>query len=538
MKSDYSSLSSSGSPGIYQIKDGGYHNEGNLLIYYIYFITFGYQKSIQLCPGHNNYSQEGELYQYFILDPPDGIINGGGILDEKHYRNIIGLLRDSHKGLTIEEISKSLDLSRITTTKYLDSLLVSGQVNMRKAGPAKLFTFATRLPTDQILSQSSDLILVLDEKYTVHNVSDSFLLAFGIRKDQIENQDINTTFIGPDLIDRIRDPVRQGLAGEGAVMNTWVPVQKEWRAFRIRTIPLVFSWGDQGVVVMLEDRTGETMAQEENALLADLVNSSPAGIFVHDFKGNFLYSNRKCLDLLGYSLAEFRKLSHGQLFIPESINHITERMEELRKKGEALFELVAIRKDGRQIPLEVNTKVARWGDRDVTICIATDISERKQAELALKESERRFAGIIDFLPDATFAVDREGTVIAWNHAIEEKTGVKARDIVGKGDYAYALAIYGKRCPIFLDLIFHDDPDIRKHYRHLRKDGDTITAETVRNFPGVGKRIHWLKASPFYDSGGRIIGAIESIRDITEWRQLKKKSGKGGADVVPGIGGKQ
>ena len=444
----------------------------------------------------------------------------------------------SHKGLTIEEISKNLNLSRITTTKCLDSLLVSGQANMRKAGPAKLFTLATRLQTDQILSQSTDLILVLDEKYTVHRVSDSFLLAFGISKDQIENQNITTTFIGPDLIDRIRDPVRQGMAGEGTVTNTWVPVQKEWKAFRIRIIPLVFNWGDQGVVVMLEDRTGEIMAQEENALLADLVNSSPAGIFVHDFKGNFLYANKKCLDLLGYSLAEFRKLNHGQLFMPETINHIAGRMKELRKKGEALFELVALRKDGRQIQLEVNTKLARWGDRDVTLCVATDMSERKQAEMALKESERRFAGIIDFLPDGTFAVDSKGTVIAWNHIIEKAIGVKACDIVGKGDHAYAIALYGKQRPVLLDLIFHDDPEARKYYRRLRKVRDTYTAEIERVFPDIGKRILWLKAAPLYDNEGRITGAIESIRDITEWRQSKKNAGKDRADVVSDAGAEQ
>ena len=88
----------------------------------------------------------------------------------------------TQKGLTIKEISKNLNLSRITTTKYLNSLFVSGQVNMRKVGPAKSYTLSTRLPFDQILGQSSDLILVLDETYTVRNVNDSFLLAFGISK--------------------------------------------------------------------------------------------------------------------------------------------------------------------------------------------------------------------------------------------------------------------------------------------------------------------------------------------------------------------
>lgn len=56
---------------------------------------------------------------------------------------------------------------------------------------------------------------------------------------------------------------------------------------------------------------------------------------------------------------------------------------------------------------------------------------RHQAEEAVKESERRLSDIIDFLPDATFAIDTEGHVIAWNKAIEEMTGIPASDIIGR-----------------------------------------------------------------------------------------------------------
>ncbi|MCK9593156.1 MAG: PAS domain S-box protein [Methanoregula sp.] len=393
---------------------------------------------------------------------------------------------------------------------------------MRKAGPAKVYTLSTRLPADRIFSQSSDLILVLDETYTVRNVNDSFLLAFGTSKDTIENLDINTTSIGPGLIDRIRDSVKQGMAGKESVANAWVPVQKDWRAFRVRVIPLVFGWGEKGVVILLEDRTGEIMAQEENALLADLVNASPAAVTVSDFTGNFLYSNKKNLDLHGYSLREFLDLNLGQLDNPASAKLMTGRLEDLKKSGEISFETVHFRKDGREIPLEVHSTIARWGDRDVVVGIATDISERKRAEQALRESERRFADIIDFLPDATLVINREGTVIAWNRAIEEMTGVKAVDIVGTGGYAYAVAIYGERRPILLDLVFRDDPAVREHYHHFRKEGSTITAETVLTSPGGRERVVWLKASPFYEKDGRITGAIESIRDITEWRRVEEE----------------
>ena len=69
------------------------------------------------------------------------------------------------------------------------------------------------------------------------------------------------------------------------------------------------------------------------------------------------------------------------------------------------------------------------------------------------QNQRKFSeSLIDFLPDATLVIDREGNVIAWNHAMEEMTGVQAKDILGKGDYEYALPFYGERRPILIDLV--------------------------------------------------------------------------------------
>ena len=437
-------------------------------------------------------------------------------MDEKHYQEIIGLLKTEQDGLTIEEISKRLSMSRITAAKYLSSLFASGQVNMRKFGPAKLYTLSTRLPAEMILSQSSDPILILDESYTVREVSDSFLRVFGI--DRIRNRDINETSLGPSLIDRIRDPVREGISGKEAVVNVWIPVQREWKAFRIRIIPLAFGWADRGVVIMFEDRTDEVMAQEENDFLAGLINASPAVIAVHDMDGNFLYSNRKDLGLEDVTLTEFLLENVSQGNDPEDHHRILGCLERLKRTGETSFEFSHYH-DGQKVPLEVREMVTRWRDRDVIVSVATDISERKAAENMLRERERRLSDIIDFLPDATVVVDGSGTIIAWNRAMEEMTGVKARDIVGDGLDAYRALFYGDREHVLLDLVTNDDPAVRKKYRNFRKEGRTLTAETVVNIPGKGERYVWLKASPFLDKEGKVTGTIESIRDITGfWRE--------------------
>jgi PAS domain S-box-containing protein len=140
--------------------------------------------------------------------------------------------------------------------------------------------------------------------------------------------------------------------------------------------------------------------------------------------------------------------------------------------------------------------------------------DKRQAERNLYESEKRLTDIINFLPDATFAIDRDGRVIAWNLAIEELTGIPAADMIGKGDYEYAIPFYGERRPILIDLIFEPDEQVRKKYSGIRRQKDILVAETELPCPR-GKRLTIMgTASLLYDRQGKRAGAIESIRDIT------------------------
>ena len=149
-----------------------------------------------------------------------------------------------------------------------------------------------------------------------------------------------------------------------------------------------------------------------------------------------------------------------------------------------------------------------------TVLSFTDISERKRAEEALLENRRQLADVIDFLPDATLAIDKEKRVIIWNKEIEKMTGVPAAEMIGKGDYAYTIPFYGEVRPQLMDLIFMDHGDIVARYPNINREGDSITAEVFCNalYNNKGAWV-FAKASPLHDPSGNIVGAIESIRDI-------------------------
>jgi PAS domain S-box-containing protein len=137
------------------------------------------------------------------------------------------------------------------------------------------------------------------------------------------------------------------------------------------------------------------------------------------------------------------------------------------------------------------------------------------SETAIKESERRLTDIINFLPDATLVIDKEGKVISWNKAMEEMTGVAAEVMLGKGDHEYSIPFYGERRPILIDLVFEDDEKIKKNYSFIQRDGNKFFSEIFiqRLFGGKGAYL-WFIVSPLYDTKGSVIGAIETIRDIT------------------------
>jgi PAS domain S-box-containing protein len=152
----------------------------------------------------------------------------------------------------------------------------------------------------------------------------------------------------------------------------------------------------------------------------------------------------------------------------------------------------------------------------------TDITDRKKMEESLKQSEHRFSDIINNLPDATLVIDPNGKVVAWNKAIEEMTGVKADDMVGKDDFEYALPFYGDRRQILVDLIFKSNEEIAKNYSGIiRKKGNVLIAETTSPRLKGKRSVLWAKASPLYDDQGNIVGAIESIRDITDRKGAKE-----------------
>lgn len=166
---------------------------------------------------------------------------------------------------------------------------------------------------------------------------------------------------------------------------------------------------------------------------------------------------------------------------------------------------------------------------------------RQRIEKLAKDTERRLYDIINFLPDATFAIDTRGQVIAWNRAIEEMTGVPASEMLGKGNYEYALPFYAERRPILIDLVSVPDEELtQSKYAVIKKDGNILIAETTLPRPHGKYSVLLGKASLLFNEDGNCVGAIESIRDITEQKRVEESLRESGRRVtamasnIPGV----
>lgn len=138
-------------------------------------------------------------------------------------------------------------------------------------------------------------------------------------------------------------------------------------------------------------------------------------------------------------------------------------------------------------------------------------------------SHRKLMDVIEFLPDPTFVVDRDGVIVAWNKAIAQMTGVPSEDMVGKGDFEYSNPFYGQRRPALVDLLDTTEAVRTDRYPVIRRGDGTIYAETFVPLVYGGRGAHvWATASRLLDRNGKTAGAIESIRDTTDRIRTEQK----------------
>jgi PAS domain S-box-containing protein len=160
-------------------------------------------------------------------------------------------------------------------------------------------------------------------------------------------------------------------------------------------------------------------SEQQNRKIVENINDA---MFIHDFEGKISFVNENACRLLGYSREEMIGSGIEMFHGPHNIKAIIKRINEKSWYNRALFEDELIKKDGSKIPIEINTKkVSEEGNGEIHAFIR-DISARKQAEAALKASERNFRLLFENSPLGIFIAYTDGTLIDVNKAMIEMLG--------------------------------------------------------------------------------------------------------------------
>ncbi len=272
----------------------------------------------------------------------------------------------------------------------------------------------------------------------------------------------------------------------------------------------------------------ETRHQENERVqfLAQAIEISDQPFIASDTAGKIIACNPAYCKLTGYTEAELLNLTWTYDLTPIHWHKLQkETMRQLlSSKQPQRYQKEYRRKDGTLVPVEVfvHNISDNQGNLQYYYAFVTDITERRQTEAAQKNSEQRLAAVIDFLPEATLVIDIDGKVTAWNRALENLTGIKAAEMLGKREHEYSLPFYGCRRPLLIDLVLNPNLNYENNYSLIQKEGPNLIAKTeIAKLQGK-KRFLWGKATPIFDSSNQLVGAIECIRDLSDRREEEEE----------------
>ena len=368
------------------------------------------------------------------------------------------------------------------------------------------------------LSENIDDVFWLRSDDEIIFINPAFEKIWGIPCAEIyQEPQIFTDSIHPDDKDKVIEVFKTNAfikTGHFEYEYRIIRPDKQIRWIRAKSLPVL---NDSGKIIrrvgVARDITEQKKSQEETSLLAEMLDTAPNSITVHDDKGKFLFANQKTFEIHGYSREEFLALNLHELDVPENAKLIKERIEKIRKNGQTKFEVEHYKKDGSKIPFEVYVKLVDWKGAKAMLSIATDISERKKMlndlliEKSATEKSRQFYKVI--FEEAAVGIAHvypDGKLFKVNAKFCEITGYSADELIKMNFAEITHPDDLEKEQVFIQKVFANEIDtfsMEKRYRH--RNGHFI----------------WiiLYSNVVRDNNGKIEFAVCTISDITERKKL-------------------
>jgi PAS domain S-box-containing protein len=349
------------------------------------------------------------------------------------------ILKKNPQGMNITQIVREVDINRNTMGRYLENLLVSGQVEMRRFGMEKIYALSQRVPLSAVLSISSELVVQLDSNLRITFANEPFLKLVGTDSKNLLGKNIEYTPVAlafDEFFTEFIENIREGIAGKE--WSGEIALSTKDIILFCRIAPTVFDDGRKGVSVLLEDITSRKKADQK----------------VEESERQFRLLAENSLDMIGRINPDFTHLYVSPAYkttlgyLPEEV--IGKRWEIfIHPEDFPIMELVgtsltaqnssvtirvqAKHKDGHYIWVESAVRAIfdeKTRELSEYYAVTRDITERKKAEDALRESEATARALMNAPTDSVILMDTQGVILALNETAAIRFGRRADELVG------------------------------------------------------------------------------------------------------------
>lgn len=367
------------------------------------------------------------------------------------------------------------DLMRISVMLFVNTITVLLSESFRESEEV---IARTEKKYRTIVEAARDAIITVNGSGKVVSWNRAAEKLFGYSEAEMMGENINTLI--SEINREKHDFSRIGDREVSLSISDVEAVRKDGTRFPVEIS--VFSWqtmDEKFVTAFIRDVTERKMA--ENALIEserkfravfdgveDIITM--AEIQDNGLPGRYLEVNRAAVEKLGYSREELLKMT--PLDIGMEGERITDSIiRKLLREGSGTFNRTYISRDGRRIPVEVNSRLIELGGRTVAVSVARDITQRLENERRLRESEEKYRSLFNLSPEYILLLDPgDGKILDVNSTLARTIEIHPGDLRGRSIY---------------ELDFLSD-DVKKEFRSkleiIIRDGFVEPYEMVMTDP--------------------------------------------------------
>lgn len=432
--------------------------------------------------------------------------------------NVIEILKENPHGLSVSDIAARISVNRNTVSRYLDMLRISGQVDMRMYGKAKVFFISQRAPISAIINFSSDMVAVIDKDLTIAQVNDSLCSFLGVERTEILGKELrNSPLVGFDH-PLINERIKSALKGEETIDEIRIMKVDEEKHFKIRIIPTVLNDSSPGVTITLEDITIRKKAEEDlitsEKNYRSLVEEINDAIWDLDDDGRFTYVSPRTTAILGYEPSELIEKPISGILDEKSAASFNESLRECKRNGggSGIFVFQARHSDGQNRIVE-SSLCRRYDDFGLATgfrMVSRDVTERENAHQGLFKWKSFLNSVVINIPAMVLVKEVEkGTYIYFNRETEEFFGIDGTTASGKMGWE----LFPDK---FVEYLVSGDMEVTG-------TGAPVSMPELRiKLHGKGERVLKSRKVPIFGMDNNLEYILTLLEDITDQKKDEEK----------------